>query len=788
MGRRMKKYIALVLSCVLLSLLFIPLKTVKAESEAINIIHQILKNLKIVDEFSVQVDSTIYLPKQLLSYQIEILKTEERSSVTKQDFWELKGTEEGWILNNLPWIYLPPDFSLVQHAFPSKKISDLSEPLARIEEWYQLGQVMDRSEGEKEFAVLQLHNPFQKLELLVDLEKKIITRITISNMADKEIAVINYQGWLDMGQAYLPSRIVVERHGKKLMMAEFKDWDLNPGSGVTVVIDEDGRIQELLELSKENPENANLHYQLAREYEKMGKIQQAVREYERAISIQEKVEYIKDLRDILYEQQRWTDALQWARKIVSLKVAGAEDYFILGQIYTRLHNPVLACDAFEKAIEDDNDYVQAWERIYWIYLNLAERDRTFLNKALNAAVRLVNLNPREYEFHNYLGDVYLQLRRKDDAFKEYQKALELSPGNGWTYLKMARYYEAIEQFQLARQLYKESIKVTGEWWSYEAYGEFLLAREEYQEAEEAYRAALSLQPERVELSIQLGKVLILKGERMEALKVWKEALKLAPADIYTYLRVGKVLQEYGFEEEAEKVFREASKLFVPDGKMDSWQNEALGEVYYYLGCFRYQQGDIEGAIKYFEQGFPHLPHPGAVFLLGRKYLVGGDAAMAVKVWEKGLQRDPNHSLTKIGLGLLALIQGNNDGALWYFRGLEENLFQDLISAWEQVSLIPEPAQDSSPLKQIIVEIREGDLAQAEEGLTAILEKDPHYLEAKLLRVILSALMNSGNSERNYQDLLSDTANSIWTEAAALFRRAAARLYRSPVEVSGHGIK
>ncbi|MEC9488582.1 MAG: tetratricopeptide repeat protein, partial [Halanaerobium sp.] len=511
---------------------------------------------------------------------------------------------------------------------------------------------------------------------------------------------------------------------------------------------------------------------------------QAIREYQRAAKLAEKPEYLRSLRDVLYELQRWSEALPWAEKIMELEAVEAEDYFVLGEVYTRLYNPILAREAFEKAIEMDDDYIKAWERVYWIYLNLAEEDRTFLNKALNAAVKLVNLSPQEYEFHNYLGDVYLKLGRNDDAFQEYQKALELSPGNGWGYIKMARYYQAIDQNQLARQLYKKAVQVTGEWWSYEAYGNFLLEQKDYLEAVKALQAAHNLKPERVEISLQLGEAFLAENKPEKALQAWQEALQYAPGDIYTYLRVGRVMEEHGFAAEAEKVFQDASKLFDPGGPGSEWQEDALGEIYYFLGRAEYERGNLQQAIDYFQDGYPDLPHAGAVFLLGRYYLAAGELSAARQTWENCLQKAPDNRWLKTGLGLLNLACGNLEGAEWYFIGLGDDGVTSLLRGWRNLKpyegLLAGQGGEEAPLAAAAARLKEGDLSGALEGFNLELQSDSHSLEAKLWKVILYSLTDDKREDEAYQALVADTANTDWSRLAGAFRQLADRIFQARI--------
>jgi tetratricopeptide (TPR) repeat protein len=132
---------------------------------------------------------------------------------------------------------------------------------------------------------------------------------------------------------------------------------------------------------------------------------------------------------------------------------------------------------------------QAPEALYW---SIQANERL----AFQALERYEQLEPHSERSHLLLGDIYVQRERYDDAESEYQKALDIAPGDPAALLGLASAYlrgsnipKAVENAQLALQKLPDDPEVNL------TMGEALMARHEFMDAEPYLKKALHAKPQ-----------------------------------------------------------------------------------------------------------------------------------------------------------------------------------------------------------------------------------------------------------------------------------------------------
>ena len=176
--------------------------------------------------------------------------------------------------------------------------------------------------------------------------------------------------------------------------------------------------------------------------------------------------------------------------------------------------------------------------------NIAEGRISFGLASLRQAVEIEPGNP---VYRNAVGAVLLNIGRHADAQVEFLKAVELDPtyadayhNLGSAYAEQAKWEEAIVAYRkaLAQTIYSRPET------TYNNLGYAYWALDQRKEAEEAFRAALQLDPKLVPSHFWLGVLLEKEGRKAEARTHFRAARDLEPASMLGR-RAAEVLKVMG---------------------------------------------------------------------------------------------------------------------------------------------------------------------------------------------------------------------------------------------------
>ncbi len=159
----------------------------------------------------------------------------------------------------------------------------------------------------------------------------------------------------------------------------------------------------------------------------------------------------------------------------------------------------------------------------------------------------VEIEPQNALYHNAVGAVLLNVGRFPDAQAAFQKAVELDAtyadafhNLGSAYAEQGKWEEAIGAYKkaLAQTIYASPES------TYNNLGYAYWALDRRQEAEEAFRAALQLEPKLVPSHFWLAVLLQKEGRKDEAKRHFQAARDLEPASALGK-RAAEVLQAIG---------------------------------------------------------------------------------------------------------------------------------------------------------------------------------------------------------------------------------------------------
>ena len=166
---------------------------------------------------------------------------------------------------------------------------------------------------------------------------------------------------------------------------------------------------------------------------------------------------------------------------------------------------------------------------------------------LSSLRQAAEIEPQNPLYHNAVGAVLLNIGRFPDAQVEFQKAVELDPtyadafhNLGSAYAEQGKWEEAIVAYRkaLAQTIYASPEN------TYNNLGYAYWAIDRRQEAEDAFRAALQLEPKLVPSHFWLGVLLEKEGRKDEAKAHFQAARDLEPASMLGK-RAAEVLKAMG---------------------------------------------------------------------------------------------------------------------------------------------------------------------------------------------------------------------------------------------------
>ncbi len=271
-----------------------------------------------------------------------------------------------------------------------------------------------------------------------------------------------------------------------------------------------------------------------------------------------------------------------------------------------------------------------------------------LKPSANETVRFleerVKRNSEDFVAYNKLASEYLRLMRETGdanflnlAARAADASLKILPPQqnkqGLAVLTLTKY--SSHEFREARDNAEKLVALEpNKGYAYQILGDALMELGEYQNADNAFRKMESLggiQPiTRSAIEQRLARLVALKGDMSGAKKHYSAALKIVQSTgvsppetvAYCYWQLGETAFAVGDYEAAEKKYGDALRAF-PD------YTNALAS----MGKNRAAQGDLSGAIEFYERAVKRLPDINFVAALGDLYKIAGRSEDAQRQYE-----------------------------------------------------------------------------------------------------------------------------------------------------------
>ena len=224
-----------------------------------------------------------------------------------------------------------------------------------------------------------------------------------------------------------------------------------------------------------------------------------------------------------YLSQRPAEAIPSLEKVQTWYAsANVDAAYILGICYIQTKDYPSARKAFAKMFD-----VPVESAASYLFTARMLLRQDFAPVAEEYARKAVSLDPKLPLAHQLVGELYLYQSRIDEAIAEFQKELEINPGNAAAYYKLADGYSRVQKYDQAERLLQRSI-----WLDSTSTGPYIL----------------------------LGKVLQKKGETELAVRALQRALAMDPNNPMPHHLLGQAYRELGKNAEADRELQLAGQL------------------------------------------------------------------------------------------------------------------------------------------------------------------------------------------------------------------------------------
>lgn len=211
--------------------------------------------------------------------------------------------------------------------------------------------------------------------------------------------------------------------------------------------------QALIEKSL-NESEAELQYGRAAQGFRLGNMQEAVEAFAAAVSKRNELDnpmvqrLLRLKLQALNSQKAQIKALR--EELHSLRETQKEyahEYYLMGnECITKAHDANAAIRCFDKALNLNPNYVEAWVRKGVTLLDIGEDydAQVCLNKA-------VKLSPKSFKARYNRGKCLLKLKYYDEAILDFQQAISIKPKHAASHEYLAEGFRAIGEDELAQQ-------------------------------------------------------------------------------------------------------------------------------------------------------------------------------------------------------------------------------------------------------------------------------------------------------------------------------------------------
>ena len=278
-----------------------------------------------------------------------------------------------------------------------------------------------------------------------------------------------------------------------------------------------------------DPDQADVRSAVAGIYVGLGRYEEAEEQARHALTLQPGSDSAyRVLARVQFNQGKGDAAVESLQRAVDVRPRQWLNHYDLGGVYLRLRRAPEAAAAYERALELRPNDPRIYGNLGAAYARMWENE-----KALDAFERANRLTPSRIGFSN-VGWIRYRLGNFKGAVEAYSQALRLDPkahvtnaNLGDAYLRLGRAAEARRQFETARALALDELKVNDrDARTLAALGTYEASLGAHADADQHSARAVALTPDDPDVVDKRAVVHALAGREVEALQALERAIEL----------------------------------------------------------------------------------------------------------------------------------------------------------------------------------------------------------------------------------------------------------------------
>lgn len=440
--------------------------------------------------------------------------------------------------------------------------------------------------------------------------------------------------------------------------------------------------------------NAYYHYMMAREYEEMATTlgrseyaNRAIEEYKMALN--------------------GDPSSPWLNSHL------AELYFRTGRIKE-------AINAAQDRIKQDPNDLEAHKLLAEVYLrSLGSGQQDISGQMLKLAIgeyqKIVQLQPNDEDSHLMLARLYAADHESAQAESELAAARRIDPGSEETALIANRFYSDIGQPQKAIDVLKSLPDDDQTSRTEYQLGASYDQQKDQKDAIDAYRKALELEPDNLDVERALAKDLQADGQAEPALQAWKDIAAGDPTDAEAEMQVSTIDQHLGKWDDALAAVKKAHEA-APDSIGIEFEEAKVDDAL----------GHLDDSARVFEQLVTATEHPSGQYSDEEK---GNYAAVLDRLAQ--VYREQNKPDQAVAAYQKMTALGGD---------LEEQAYDQIVETWREAheydkavaaARVAVEKQPKSVDAKLTLARQLADTGHADEGIAmakSLIQTDPKNLE------------------------------------------------------------